>query len=76
MMEISATQFQQDCLQFLDTVHVQHTEIIITKQGKPWAKLMTIEEPPSSQPFLGALSGVGATVGNLLEPFADEWECD
>ena len=75
-MEVSTAQFQQECIQFLDAVHVQHTEIIITKHGKPWAKLMAVEELPSSQPFLGALSGVGATIGNLLEPFDDEWECD
>lgn len=75
-MEVSTTQFQQDCMQFIDTVHVKHTEIIITKQGKPWAKLMAAEEAPVSQPFLGALSGVGTTVGNLLEPFEDEWERD
>ncbi len=75
-MEVSTTQFQQACMQFLDTVHVKHTEIIITKHGKPWAKLMAVEESPSSQPFLGVLSGVGTTVGNLLEPFEDEWECD
>ncbi len=75
-MEVSTTQFQHECMQFIDTVHVQHTEIIITKHGKPWAKLMAIDETPLGQPFLGALSGVGATVGNLLEPFADEWECE
>ncbi len=75
-MEVSTTQFQHDCMQFIDTVHGQHTEIIITKHGKPWAKLMAVEESPSPQAFLGALSDVGVTVGNLLEPFEDEWECD
>jgi prevent-host-death family protein len=75
-MEVSTTQFQHDCLQFIETVHGQQTEIIITKHGKPWAKLMAIEETPTQQPFLGALSGVGTTVGNLLDPFEDEWECD
>ena len=75
-MEISTTQFQEDCMQLIETVHQHHTEIIITKQGKPWAKLMAVDESPVSQPFLGALSGVGTTVENLLEPFEDEWECD
>lgn len=75
-MNVSATQFQQECLQFIDTVHTQHTEIIITKQGKPWAKLMSLDEASPTQSFIGALTGVGVTVGNLLEPFDDEWECD
>ncbi len=75
-MNVSTTQFQQQCMQFIDTVHTQHTEIIITKQGKPWAKLMSFDEASPIQSFIGALTGVGTTVGNLLEPFDDEWECD
>ncbi len=75
-MEISTTQFQQRCMQLVDTIHAQNADIIITKQGKPWAKLMAINETVPSQPFLGALSGAGYTVGNLLEPFEDEWECN
>lgn len=74
-MEISTTQFQQACLHFIETVHGQHTEIVITKQGTPWAKLVAVDEKPRvKQPFLGALSGAGVTAGNLLEPFEDEWE--
>ncbi len=75
-MNVSTTQFQQQCMQFIDTVHTQHTEIIITKQGKPWAKLMSLDEVSPTQLFIGAFTGVGTTVGNLLEPFDDEWECD
>ncbi len=75
-MNVSTTQFQQQCMQFIDTVHTQRTEIVITKQGKPWAKLMSLDDASPAQSFIGALSGAGNTVGNLLEPFGDEWECD
>lgn len=74
-MEISTTQFQKQCLQFVEDVHVQHTEIVITKHGKPWAKLIAAEGT-GSHPFLGSFVGVGTTVDDLLEPFEDEWECD
>jgi antitoxin (DNA-binding transcriptional repressor) of toxin-antitoxin stability system len=49
---------------------------VITKQGKPWAKLVSVEEK-AAHAFLGSLVGVGTTIDDLLEPFdEDEWECD
>jgi prevent-host-death family protein len=74
-MEINATQFQQNCLQFIEQVFTLHTEIVITQQGKPLVKLVPLSEK-NSIPFLGSLPGVGKTVGNLLEPFEDEWDID
>ena len=41
-MEISTTQFQERCLQIVEDVHARHTEVVITKQGKPWAKLVSV----------------------------------
>lgn len=32
--------------------------------------------PEKSHPVLGAFIGAGKTVGDLLEPIEDEWECD
>lgn len=74
-MEISTIQFQQECLRFLEEVHSQNTEIVITKHGKPFARLVPAnkKEPHS---FLGSLMGVGTTIGDLTEPLEDEWECD
>jgi prevent-host-death family protein len=74
-MKVSATQFREQCFQLLDEVHTSHAEVIITKNGKPWVKLVSITNTPL-KPFLGSFTEVGETVGNLLEPFDDEWECD
>ncbi|MBF0121742.1 MAG: hypothetical protein HQK79_23170 [Desulfobacterales bacterium] len=30
----------------------------------------------SSKPFVGSLRGAGKTIGDLTEPFEDEWEVD
>ncbi len=74
-MEISAKQFKDHCLKLVDEVHSAHNEIVITKYGKPWAKLVSFDEK-QSKPFLGSYTGIGKTVGNLLEPFDEEWESD
>ncbi len=74
-MVINMIQFKENCLQLIDNVHSLNKEIIITKNGKPWAKLVSMDND-TSQPFVGSLPGVGRTVGDLLAPFADEWVCD
>lgn len=35
---------------------------------------MQESEDTSSKPFIGSLTGVGKSVGDLTEPFEDEWE--
>jgi prevent-host-death family protein len=40
---IPAGQFKQGCLAILDDVARNHEEVIITKRGKPVAKLVPIE---------------------------------
>ena len=72
-MEVNTTKFKENCLQLIDEVSIAHTEIVITKNGKPLAKLVYIQEE-ASKPFVGSLTGVGETVGDLLESFEDEIE--
>ena len=74
-MEVSTTQLKEQCFRLIDKVHTLHTEVVITKHGKPWAKLVSINDE-LSKPFIGSFTGVGKTVGDILEPFDDEWELD
>ncbi len=39
-MEINAAEFRANCFKILDQVKVTHKEVIITKRGKPIAKLV------------------------------------
>lgn len=77
-MEINAAEFRTKCFKILDQVKKAHTEVIITKRGKPIAKLTHIAQKDEKDPFLGALSGCGKTIGDLTEPIADysDWEMD
>ena len=53
MSSISASKFKEQCLSLLD--RVDHQGIVITKHGKPVAKLVRIEA--SSASMIGALKG-------------------
>ena len=75
-MEVTAAKFRSNCFKILDEVDKQHKEVIITKRGKPIAKLIHYETDNSSDPLIGALPNVGSTVGDLTAPFEDDWELD
>jgi prevent-host-death family protein len=75
-MEISAAKFRSNCFKIIDEVVKTHKEIIITKRGKPVAKLVHYKNNGEIDPLLGILAGSGRTVGDLTEPFDAEWELD
>ncbi|MGK2966413.1 MAG: type II toxin-antitoxin system Phd/YefM family antitoxin [Tepidiformaceae bacterium] len=53
MREIGAAEFKAKCLEILD--HVDPDGIVITKRGKPVARLMPIENDPRR--WIGSLRG-------------------
>jgi len=74
-MEISTRQFQNQCLQFLEIVKKNNTEILITHDGKAMDRLIHAEKE-SKPSFLGSLVGAGKTVGDITKPLEDEWDLD
>lgn len=47
MRTIPAGRFKAQCLKLLDEVAETGETIVVTKRGKPVAKLQPVEEPPS-----------------------------
>jgi prevent-host-death family protein len=66
--EIAAGEFKTHCLALLDEVAETGREIIVTKRGKPVAKVMPIEPPKSLK---GSVKVIG-DIMNIVDP--DEWE--
>ena len=77
-MKINAVQFRANCFKILDEVKQSHKEVIITKRGKPIAKLVHINQDKAKDPLLGAMEGIGRSLGDLTKPVMDytEWELD
>lgn len=71
-MEISASSFKATCLKLLDDVQGNKQEIIITKRGKPIARLVPYE-PGLPASLLGLLRGTGKSVGDIVEA-AEDWD--
>lgn len=74
-MEISASDFKAHCLALMERVARTHEEILITKRGKPVAKLVSVPEHAPSDVF-GCLAGSVTYAGDLISPVGQAWEAD
>ncbi|MFQ5672799.1 MAG: type II toxin-antitoxin system Phd/YefM family antitoxin [Nitrospinales bacterium] len=74
-MKMGAGQFKSKCLKLMDDVHKYHEEIIITKHGKPVAKLVPIGGKASGSLF-GYLKGSATIKGNIVKPTGEKWNAD
>jgi prevent-host-death family protein len=72
-MEITASQFKSQCLQFIDRVKQTHEEIVITKHGRPVAKLVPMGEKYSSG-FIGYMKGSVVFSGDIIAPVDEDWK--
>ena len=71
---VSASSFKATCLKILDDVAERGTEVLITKRGRPVARLVPVDRlPPRS--ILGALAGMGQDVGDIVSSTL-EWSDD
>jgi prevent-host-death family protein len=72
--QIAAGEFKAKCLAVLDEVQRQRREIVITKRGRPVAKLVPIVDTPAS--FIGSMEGTMEIVGDIVSPIGVQWEAD
>ena len=72
-MEISAAEFKARCLKLMDDIARTHEPIVITKRGKPVAKLVAVE-PEARRPLFGYMAGSISFVKDIESPLDVEWE--
>jgi len=71
MKKIAAGEFKARCLTLMEDVRSTREPLIITKRGKPVAKLVPADEDKDD--FIGRLEGVFRVVGDIESPI-DGWE--
>ncbi len=77
--QIAAGEFKAKCLAILDEVNQTGQEVVITKRGKPTAKLIPFPRAEKKKPFIGRLEGIGEIVGDpddLIKPVfpLEDWD--
>jgi prevent-host-death family protein len=71
---VAAANFKANCLRLMDEVARQRRPIVITKRGKPVAKLMPVEEEGID--LFGRMAGTIKICGNIVDPIDVEWTGD
>lgn len=69
---MKASEFKARCLRLMDEIAESGEEIVITKRGKPVARLTPCEREPRIL-FFGA-GGEIVISGDIVEPLDVEWE--
>jgi len=73
-MKIAAARFKSQCLALMDEVARKRKEVIITKRGRPIAKLVPVEDETSE--LFGGLRGTGRVVGDIVAPTGERWNAE
>ncbi len=69
---MKASEFKAKCLGLMDEVAENGGEIVITKNGKPVAKLTAFHERPKT--LFGSGRGRMKILGDIVSPLDVEWE--
>jgi prevent-host-death family protein len=73
MKKMPAGSFKTNCLAVMDQVQSKHETVVITKHGKPVAKLVPVNT--ETDEIYNFLEGKGTVVGDVVSPAisAEEW---
>jgi len=73
MKKIAAGEFKVHCLAIMDEVQSKRQSVLITKRGKPVAKLVPVEK--ETDDFYNFMKGKGSIVGDAVAPAftPEEW---
>jgi prevent-host-death family protein len=74
-MIIAAGQFKARCLELLDRVNRSHEEVIISKRGKPVARLVALSDAPARSIY-GYMAGTVLSQGDIVSPVGEAWDAD
>jgi prevent-host-death family protein len=74
MKTIAAGEFKARCLKVMEDVRTKRTPVLITKRGKPLAKLVPPDDNTSD--ILGCLAGKIEILGDIVSPITplEDWE--
>jgi len=74
MKSIPAGEFKARCLTLMEDVRSTREPVLITKRGKPVAKLVPVED--AGPEFIGRLKGIIEIVGDIESPVEppEAWE--
>lgn len=71
---MKASEFKPKCLDVMDEVQARHIEVVITKRGKPVAKLVPAEDVAPDP--VGFMRGTVLVQADIVSPDPEAWAED
>ncbi len=71
---VPATEFKAHCLELMDYVRDSGREVVVTKHGKPVAKLVPM--PAGARDLIGCVRGTVTYHADIVAPTGEVWEAD
>jgi prevent-host-death family protein len=75
VQEVPAGEFKARCLKLMDEVRKTRRPLLITKRGKPVAKLVPVEDEEEA-PLFGRLKGTVTIHGDIISPIKQDWHAE
>lgn len=71
LRSIPAGEFKAKCLELLDRVARERSAYVVTKRGRPVAKVVPFDEAPTT-----SIRGSVTYLGDIVAPLSDAWPVD
>lgn len=75
-IEVSASDLKNSWHEFLEQVSQGRQEVVVTRYGKPIARLSPYEAPAAEVGIFGCLAGSVTVHKDIIAPIDAEWEAD
>lgn len=72
---VPAGEFKTHCLKLLDEVERSGIPLLVTKRGRPVARIVPVAAEPSGS-LLGCMKGMVSIQGDLVQATGEVWEAD
>jgi prevent-host-death family protein len=72
--QIAAGVFKAKCLRLLDEVQRTRKEIVVTKRGRPVARVVPVNTPDTQ--WFGRMKGTLKICGDIISPIDEVWDAD
>ena len=71
---VPAGVFKATCLSLLDEVRDHRREYLITKRGRPVARLVPVDQ--TAPQVFGRMRGTAEIIADIVAPVGERWEAD
>lgn len=75
-MTVSSSDLKNGWHEYLDRVRQARQEIVVTRYGKPIARLSPVDGEEGEDGIFGVLAGTVTVHGDIVAPIDEAWEAD